>query len=212
MIAAAAQPESHENMNKSPSRGKARGRLQRAPSPSGYRVATFADVFRRHGVTMSCLALACLLLPGTWALLATTLAPATSEPARYLAGVAGLLLFFAYWSRRHGFETGRQVPWVAYLLLISVVEEITFRLVLPQLLHAQLDIRLAHVLSNLVFACIHYVTLRWRTVNCVATFFGGMGLSHLMGQGDLALVILVHWLGTFINTPAPPSGESEGAG
>ena len=35
---------------------------------------------------------------------------------------------------------------------------------------------------------------------------------HLMGRGDLLLVILVHWLGTFINTPAPPSGESEGAG
>ena len=70
----------------------------------------------------------------------------------------------------------------------------------------------AHVLSNLVFASLHYFTLRWRLVNCIATFLGGMGLSHLMGQGDLLLVIMIHWLGTFINTPSPPSGESDGAG
>jgi membrane protease YdiL (CAAX protease family) len=212
MMAAAEQPEARQDMNNPPTREKTTGRLQRAPSPSGYRVATFADVFKRHGLTMSCLALTCLALPVSWALVATTSSPAINEPAPYLAALAGMLLFFAYWSRRHGFAAGRQVPWVGYLLLISVVEEITFRLVLPQLFAAHMDIRLAHVLSNLAFACIHYFTLRWRLVNCAATFLGGMGLSQLMGRGDLVLVILVHWLGTFINTPAPPSGDSDGAG
>ncbi|MEM1155123.1 MAG: CPBP family intramembrane glutamic endopeptidase [Pseudomonadota bacterium] len=190
----------------------ARGRLQRGPSASGYRVATFADVFKRHGLTMSSLALLCLLLPTSWSLLGNTTAPALNNPMPYLAALTGLLLFFTYWSRRHGLTATQQVPWLTYLLLISVVEELTFRLVLPQLLSSYLDNRLAHVLSNIVFACIHYVTLRWRTVNCVATFFGGMGLSHLMGRGDLLLVILIHWLGTFINTPSPPSGDSDGAG
>lgn len=199
-------------MNEARIRDNTAGRLQRGPSRSGYRVATFADVFRRHGLTMTGLALICLALPASWALIATTTAPALMEPVPYLAGLAGMLLFFAYWSRRHGFDYRQQPPWLGYLLLISIVEEVTFRLVLPQLLHAHMDIRLAHVVSNLLFACIHYFTLRWRMVNCVATFVGGMGLSHLMGRGDLLLVILVHWLGTFINTPAPPSGESEGAG
>ncbi len=188
------------------------GRLQRPPSGTGYRVATFAEVFKRHGLTMTCLAVICLLLPGTWPLIAATTEPVLRQPAPYLAGLAGMLLFFVYWSRRHRLRAERQVPWLGYLLLISIVEEITFRLVLPQLLSAHMDARAAHVSSNLLFASIHYFTLRWRTVNCIATFFGGMGLSHLMGRGDLLLVILVHWLGTFINTPAPPSGESEGAG
>lgn len=199
-------------MNEQPARDKTTGRLQRSPTPSGYRVATFADVFKRHGMTMSILALICLVLPGSWALVTTTTAPAMREPMPYVMTVAGLILFFIYWSRRHGFAADRQVPWVGYLLLISVVEEITFRLVVPQLLGAHMDIRLAHVLSNLAFACIHYFTLRWRMVNCAATFLGGMGLSQLMGRGDLLLLILVHWIGTFINTPAPPSGDSEGAG
>lgn len=203
---------SYKNMNESDTLDRTTGRLQRGPTPSGYRVATFADVFKRHGLTMSVLALICLLLPGTWALTATTTAPAIREPMPYLAAMVGMLLFFAYWSRRHGFTPGRQVPWVGYLLLISIVEEITFRLIVPQLLQAHMDIRLAHVLSNLAFACIHYFTLRWRMVNCAAAFFGGMALSQLMGRGDLLLVILVHWIGTFINTPAPPSGDSDGAG
>jgi len=37
------------------------------------------------------------------------------------------------------------------------------------------------------------------------TFLGGMGLSQLMTHGDLALVVMVHWLGTFLNTPVPPA-------
>jgi membrane protease YdiL (CAAX protease family) len=91
------------------------------------------------------------------------------------------------------------------LLLISITEELTFRLILPSLLSAQFDGRVPHIMSNLLFAAIHYVTLRWRLRNCIVTFFGAMGLSYLMMQGDLAVVVLVHWFATFLNTPAPPA-------
>lgn len=188
------------------------GRLQRAPGADGYRIDSFADVVKRHGLTMACLAGLCLLTPGALPLLAQTTARALGQPLAYLAGLGALLLFFAYWSGRHRATTTRQLQWVFYLLMISVVEEISFRLVLPQLLAGLTPLTLAQVLSNLLFACIHYFTLRWRLVNCIATFFGGMGLSHLMGRGDLVLVVAVHWLGTFINTPRPPSGTTDGAG
>ncbi len=187
-----------------------RGRLQRAPDADGYRVATFADVMRRHGFTMALLATLCLLVPGAWGLLEATTARAVGQPLPYLAGLAAMLLFFAWWSVRRRGRGIRQVQWIAYLLMISVVEEITFRLVFPTLLANALPLPAAHIISNLAFAVIHYFTLRWRLGNCVGTFLGGMGLSHVMEQGDLVLVILVHWIGTFLNTPLPPSESSAG--
>ena len=63
-----------------------------------------------------------------------------ADPVPYLFGLAGLILFFAYWSSRHSYPAKRQVQWVLYLL------------------------------------------------------------------------IMVHWLGTLINMPSPPSKESDGAG
>lgn len=189
-----------------------RGRLQRAPTVDGYRVATFPDVLRRHGLTMGALAAVCLVLPGSLGMIVEASGRAAAHPFRYLLGLSGLIFFFAYWGFRHAYQAKRQLQWVLYLLFISVVEEITFRLVLPVLLATTTTVITALVMSNLVFASIHYFTLRWRLVNCIATFLGGMGLSHLMSQGDLLLVIMVHWLGTFINTPAPPSKQSDGAG
>jgi membrane protease YdiL (CAAX protease family) len=161
---------------------------------------------------MGALAAVCLAIPGSWNMVEATTGRGAAHPVPYLLGLAGLLIFFAYWSFRHSYPPGRQVPWVLYLLFISVVEEFIFRLVLPSVLFGFVPTVVALVLSNLVFASIHYVTLRWRLVNCIATFLGGMGLSHLMAQGDLLLVIMVHWLGTFINTPSPPSKQSDGAG
>ena len=161
---------------------------------------------------MSFLAVICLALPDAWALITITTAPVIHAPLRYLAAAVAILFFFFYWSRKRGATSRLQVPWIGYLLLISVVEEITFRLVLPHILSAYMEQLSAYIVSNLFFAVIHYVTLRWRTVNCVTTFFGGMALSHLMGRGDLLLVILIHWVGTFINTPAPPAGEATGKG
>ncbi|GAB5453538.1 MAG: hypothetical protein Hals2KO_38660 [Halioglobus sp.] len=185
------------------------GRLQRPPGADGFRVDSFAAVLRRHGATMGCIALACLALPGALGLLQDTLHPLTQNPRRYLVAVLLLLIFFSVWSavqwrRRQSADAGRQSLWILYLLFISIVEEVAFRLGLPALLSTQMERMPAHIISNLLFAALHYFTLRWRFGNCMATFLGGMGLAHLMGRGDLTLVILVHWLGTFINTPAPP--------
>ena len=39
---------------------------------------------------------------------------------------------------------------------------------------------------------------------------GGMGFSRLFSvTGDLALVILVHWAVTFLNTPSAPKGLND---
>ena len=111
----------------------------------------------------------------------------------------------ALWSRRRAFTPSRQSLWVGYLLWISIVEEVAFRLLLPALLETEFSRFQAHLISNALFAALHYVTLRWRLVNCIGTFLGAMGLSHLMVEhGNLVLVILVHWAGTFLNTPWPP--------
>jgi membrane protease YdiL (CAAX protease family) len=181
------------------------GRLQRKPTAAGYRVTTFNDVIKRHGVTMACLAAICLVTPGALSLIVNNSTRLTLQPLPYVIGVLGLLLFFSVWSTRRPYSVKRQSQWILYLLLISITEELTFRLILPSLLSAQLDGLAPYVLSNLLFAAIHYVTLRWRLRNCIVTFFGAMGLSHLMMQGDLALVVLVHWCATFLNTPAPPA-------
>ena len=55
------------------------GRLQRAPGADGYRVDSFIDVVKRHGLTMACLAGLCLLTPGALPLLAQTTARALGQ-------------------------------------------------------------------------------------------------------------------------------------
>jgi membrane protease YdiL (CAAX protease family) len=181
------------------------GRLQRGPTATGYRVETFSDVLKRHGVTMGCLAAVCLMIPGTVPAIATTTTRLFQQPTPYLAGLLGLLAFFSYWSTRRSVSAKRQSQWILYLLFISIVEELTFRLILPSLLSQQFSWLTANILSNLLFAVIHYITLRWKLRNCIVTFLGGMGLSQLMTHGDLVLVVMVHWLGTFLNTPFPPA-------
>ncbi len=49
------------------------------------------------------------------------------------------------------------------------------------------------------------VSLEWRFEKFFGAFFGAMGLSNLMGLGDLMLLIGIHWFVTFLNTPVPPS-------
>ncbi|MFT4519247.1 MAG: branched-subunit amino acid transport protein [Halioglobus sp.] len=181
------------------------GRLQRKPTAAGYRVATFRDVIMRHGVVMGSLAVICLVIPGTFSALTTTTSKLISDPIPYLMGLLGLFLFFFIWSGRREYLATRQSQWILYLLFISIVEEITFRLIFPALLSQQFTGLTAHLISNFLFAGIHYFTLRWRLRNCIVAFLGGMGLSQLMGNGDLTLVVMAHWLGTFLNTPFPPS-------
>jgi membrane protease YdiL (CAAX protease family) len=183
------------------------GRLQRGPSAVGYSVATFGDVLKRHGVTMGCLAALSLMLPGSLHALAINTSRLFQQPMPYLAALLGILVFFAYWSMRRPVSAALQTRWILYLLFISIVEELTFRLILPSLLSPQFSWLTANMLSNLLFAGIHYFTLRWRLRNCIVTFLGGMGLSQLMTQGDFTMVVMIHWLGTFLNTPFPPAGR-----
>jgi membrane protease YdiL (CAAX protease family) len=182
-------------------------RLQRAPNAAGFRVSTFREVIQRHGVTMGCIAAVCMMTPGAWQALTSTTSRSLLQPGPYLIALLGLLLFFAIWSNRRPHTARRQAQWVLYLLYISIAEEIAFRLMLPSLLSSispDLTLLATQVISNFVFAAIHYVTLRWKLKNCIFTFLGGMGLSHMMRHGDLTMVIMVHWLGTFLNTPFPP--------
>jgi membrane protease YdiL (CAAX protease family) len=185
--------------------GQSYGRLQRGPTDSGYRIETFSDVLKRHGGTMGCLAAVCLMIPGTFSTIEINTTRLFLQPGPYLIGLLGLLVFFSYWSRRHPASVKRKAQWISYLLYISIVEELTFRLILPSLLSQQFTWLTANILSNLLFASIHYLTLRWKLRNCILTFLGGMGLSQLMTHGDFALVVMVHWLGTFLNTPLPPA-------
>ena len=57
---------------------------------------------------MGVLAVLCLMAPGAWNLLETTTSKGAADPIPYLSGFAGLVLFFAYWSFRHGYSPPRQ--------------------------------------------------------------------------------------------------------
>ena len=106
----------------------------------------------------------------------------------------------------------RQLIWIGYLFMISAVEEIAFRLSLPLLITSDVTgisfFWIGALISNLLFATIHYFTLRWKLNACIFTFLGGMGFSRMLDTtGDLTAVILLHWAITFLNTPAAPKGQ-----
>jgi membrane protease YdiL (CAAX protease family) len=103
----------------------------------------------------------------------------------------------------------RQIFWIGYLFLISIVEEIGFRLSLPilfsEFFFKEYSFLIGIVLSNLLFASLHYFTLRWKLKACIFTFLGGIGLSRLLYEtGDITLVVMVHLVVTFLNTPSAP--------
>lgn len=182
-------------------------RLQRPPDFTGPRLERFRDVFLRHGLPGAALATMCLALPGASEFLGTGLRPLAATPAAY-AGVF-LVLFLALlgyrWMLDRRIDAGA-AGWTLYLLGVSLAEECLFRVVLPYCAAAQgIELRSAVVASNLAFAVLHYFTLRWKWQWCVMAFFGGMALSRLYhAHADLALIVALHWLGTFVNTPRPP--------
>jgi branched-subunit amino acid transport protein len=184
------------------------GRLQRGPTAKGYRVASFTDILKRHGTTMGCLTVICLIAPGSFSTIAATTTRFILQPLPYFLALLGLLVFFSVWTARRPGSIKRKTQWILYLLYISIVEELTFRVIFPSLLTPHFSWLTANIVSNVLFAGIHYITLRWKLRNCVVTFIGGMGLSQLMTHGDLTLVVLIHWLGTFINTPFPPTEKN----
>ena len=187
------------------------GRLQRPPTLGGSHIGTFRQILYRHGLTMGALALLVSALPNALEHIARTTDRFVNHPTGYLFAGIMLLALFVYYQQRRGYRRSpRNNLWLAYLLYISVVEELTFRLLLPLAASNTVDFYVAVIISNLIFAAIHYVTLRWHLRNCLFVFIGGMGFAHMLASHqDLTAVILAHWFFTFLNTPAPPAGDRQ---
>ncbi|MEQ9004862.1 MAG: CPBP family intramembrane glutamic endopeptidase [Pseudomonadales bacterium] len=182
-------------------------RLQRPPGRSGGRLRTFQAVALRHGLPGAVLGALCLLHPDMRALLAPALEAALGAPLRYLLlgtlAFAALATWAAVVDRR---LDAAAVGWILYLLLISVWEEWAFRVALPYFAASRgVDLMTAVAVSSLLFGAVHYITLRWKWPWCVAAALGGLALSRNFAQhGDLVLLIGLHWVATFLNTPRPP--------
>lgn len=186
------------------------GRLQRPAKALSRAVLHFRQVLSRHLLTMSVIAVVTGIgVAGVddWRLL---LSPLIERPVHYLVVWVMIVTGIAIYQRARDIHwSSTQVGWVGYLFLISVVEEWAFRVFLPLYLADDLGARPSIVVSSVIFGALHYFTLRWRMTACLLTMLGGIGFSRLLDEsGDLALVILVHWIVTFLNTPRPPVGES----
>lgn len=198
------------------------GRLQRQAGSNGFLVDSFRWVFIRHGLTMSLLLIICvgirLHTGGDLPSASQALGPLSSQDVlriRWLhfGLLTALLTFVGLHWRWRDIEAQRQtLLWLGYLGMISLVEELLFRLVAPQLLQSLLGPTGSVVVSNLIFAGLHFFTLRWRLRHCIVVFLGGLGLSRLLQvTDDLILVVLVHWFFTFLNTPRAPKGTTSAA-
>ena len=186
------------------------GRLQRASQNPAIYISKFRQVLFRHGMTMSLISFGCLLFPITLVALFSSLDNLFMNFNRYALASLGLGFFMFLYLRLFSKELNyRQIFWLGYLLFISIVEEIGFRVSLPVLFSdsflKEYSFLFGIFLSNLLFASLHYFTLRWKLKACIFTFLGGIGLSRLFYvTEDLALIILVHWAFTFLNTPTAP--------
>ena len=185
------------------------GRLQRPAANDGTHISSFRQVLRRHGLTMGLCALVGLVLPNALDRIQATTLSSFASPLSYLAATLALGVFLAFYQARRGHPPNmRNSLWIVYLLYISLVEELAFRLLFPMWLGESIHLTGAIVVSNLIFAGIHYITLRWHWWNCLFVFAGGMGFSHMLANYEnLTLVILTHWFFTFLNTPTPPRGS-----
>jgi len=185
------------------------GRLQRPAAISAQAIFHTSQVIQRHLLTMTIVAVAAYAVLGSTAVLRAWLAPLTMDWLGYglsLLLILGVMLAFLRFRRVP--ISQMQCGWLAYLLLISTVEELAFRVFLPLYLDQFLDLRASVIISSVIFGVLHYWTLRWRLGACLFTVLGGLGFSRLLHTtDDLALVVLVHWLVTFLNTPRPPQGK-----
>lgn len=176
------------------------------PSSDGRYVSSFKQVLYRHGATMGCIALLGLTFSLASQFRSDYGSDFYSRPAMYTITGGIIVAFFIIFIRFRKWELDKgQCFWIVYLLGISIVEEIAFRLTIPAVLQGTVGSVLSIFISNLLFAAIHYVTLRWKLIPCISAFIGGVGLSHLLENTEnIALLILVHWFVTFLNTPRPP--------
>ena len=181
-------------------------RLQRPAKDQNYLINTFNQVLARHFLTMSIIATICIFMSIESFVDSIYLKPLTSSPVLYFFILTAISLFFIFIYLKRGYKIESiHLAWLIYLLFISVAEEIAFRMMLPILLSGTFGMISAVLFSNFLFAYIHYVTLRWKFINCVVAFIGGLGLSRLLvSTEDVAILVLVHYFFTFLNTPLPP--------
>jgi membrane protease YdiL (CAAX protease family) len=181
-------------------------RLQRPAKDQNYLINTFNQVLARHFLTMSIIATICIFMSIESFADSIYLKPLTSSPVFYFFILTAISLFFIFIYLKRGYKIESiHLAWLIYLLFISVAEEIAFRMMLPILLSGTFGMISAVLFSNFLFAYIHYVTLRWKFINCVVAFIGGLGLSRLLvSTEDVAILVLVHFFFTFFNTPLPP--------
>lgn len=185
------------------------GRLQRASLKTDKYISKFRQVLLRHGLTMTSIAIFCCFFTFISSALVASLGSLFAYPSKYffysLIVIALMVLFLKFTKREFNY---RQLAWISYLLVISIVEEIAFRLSVPLLITNIFGMNYflwAICISNAMFATIHYFTLRWKLRACIFAFLGGMGFSRLFSvTDDLALVIVLHWAVTFLNTPSAP--------
>jgi len=181
-------------------------RLQRPAKDQNYLINSFNQVLARHFLTMSIIATICIFMSIESFADSIYLKPLTSSPVFYFFILTAISLFFIFIYLKRGDKIEPiHLAWLTYLLFISVAEEIAFRMMLPILLSGTFGMISAVLFSNFLFAYIHYVTLRWKFINCVVAFIGGLGLSRLLvSTEDVAILVLVHYFFTFLNTPLPP--------
>ena len=181
-------------------------RLQRPAKDQNRLINTFTQVLARHFLTMAVIAGICIFISIESFANSIYLKPLTSSPVFYFFILTAVLLFFIFFYLKRGHKIEWiHGAWLTYLLFISVIEEFAFRMMLPILLSGTFGMMSAVLFSNFLFAFIHYVTLRWKLINCVVAFIGGIGLYRLLvSTEDIAILILVHYFFTFLNTPLPP--------
>ena len=110
------------------------GRLQRGSSSSDNYISKFRQVLFRHGLTMTVIAIICLLMPFILDDFNSSLRKLFLSPSKYFVWfLAVTLIIFGYSKFTKKNLNIRQIAWICYLFVISVVEEIGFRLGLPLL-------------------------------------------------------------------------------
>jgi hypothetical protein len=185
-------------------------RLQRPPDFTGDLLRSFRAVALRHGLPGAVLGAVCLLHPEMRALLGRALESFLADPGWYLiaAGLifAGMASYSWFIDRRLDMQA---VGWSLYLLMVSAWEEWVFRLAIPYFAAENgVELRTAVIASNLLFGAMHYFTLRWKWQWCLGAGLGGLALSRNFAfHGDLALVIGIHWIATYMNTPRLPAAQ-----
>ena len=185
-------------------------RLQRGPDFSGERLIRFRQVVLRHGLPGALLGAICFLVPEIREFGAQALAAFLQHSHLYVIAAMCAFAAMLVYTRLLAGELGAlNCLWIVYLLALSAWEEWVFRLAVPYFGAALgADFLLMVVCSNLVFAVMHFFTLRWKWQWCVLAFVGGLAFSRFLHtHNDLALLVGIHWLSTFINTPRPPGGR-----